>query len=136
MQRFFVLIFGLIFLGLGAFLFIRNQNFVKNCTVETEATIVDIKEEFSSDGDGASYSYYPIYEYKVGEEVKRVKSSSSSSVSKYNIGDKVTIFYNPNKTTEFIVKGEKSSSIFSIVFIVLGVLISGYGIKLALSKEE
>ena len=136
MQKFMPLLVGIIFLGVGVFLYFNNQNLIKRCTEEVSATIVDIKEELSTDSDGSTYLYYPIYEYKVGEDVKRVKSSKSSSISTNSIGDKVTILYNPNKTTEFIVKGEKSSSIFSIVFMVLGVLISGYGIKLALTKEK
>ena len=136
MQRFLGIIIGVIFLALGVFMFVKSNNLVKNCTVETTATVVDMKQELSTDSDSTTnYMYYPIIEYSAGEETLRVTMDSGSSTPKYNIDEKITILYNPNKTKEFIVKGEKSSSVFSIVFMVLGVFVTGYGIKLALKKD-
>ncbi len=135
MQKFLVAIVGVIFLAVGVFMYIRNNNLVKNCTVETEATVVDMKQDFNTDGDGSTYMYTPILEYKVGEDTIRVTMDKSSSTPAYNIDEKITVLYNPNKVKEFIVKGEKSSSIFSIVFIALGVFVTGYGITVALKKN-
>ena len=136
MQRFLGIIVGVIFLAVGVLMYIKNDNLIKNCTVETEATVVDMKQDFSSDSDGSTYIYYPIIEYKVNENTIRVTMDKGSNIPAYNIDEKITILYNPNKIKEFIVKGEKSSSIFSIIFIVLGVFITGYGIKLAIKKSE
>jgi len=94
-----------------------------------------MKQEFSADEDGSSYMYYPIIEYTVGEDTIRVTMDSGSSTPAYDINEKITILYNPNKVKEFIVKGEKTSSIFSIVFMALGVFVTGYGIKVALKKD-
>ena len=135
MQRFIVLIVGVLFLGIGGFLYVKNNNLVKNCTVETEATVVDMKQEFSADSDSTSYLYYPIIEYKVGEDTIRVTMDKGSSTPAYDINQKITVMYNPNKVKEFYVKDEKSSMIFSIAFMVIGVLISGYGVKVALKKD-
>ena len=135
MQRFIVLIVGVLFLGIGGFLYVKNNNLVKNCTVETEATVVDMKQEFSADSDSTSYLYYPIIEYKVGEDTIRVTMDKGSSTPAYDIKKKITVMYNPNKVKEFYVKDEKSSMIFSIAFMVIGVLISGYGVKVALKKD-
>ena len=136
MQRFVVVIVGIIFLAVGAFMFFRNDSLVKNCTVEAKAIVVDLKEDFSTDSDsGASYIYYPIIEYQVGEKTVRVVMDNGSSTPKYNINEKITILYNPDKPKQFIVKGDKSSSIFSIVFLALGVFVTGYGIVLAFKKN-
>ena len=135
MQRFIVLIVGVLFLGIGGFLYVKNNNLVKNCTVETEATVVDMKQEFSTDSDGSTYLYYPIIEYKVGEDTIRVTMDKGSSTPAYDINQKITVMYNPNKVKEFYVKGEKSSMIFSIAFMAIGLLISGYGVKVALKKD-
>ena len=136
MQRFLVLIVGVIFLGAGAFLYIRNDNLVKNCTIEAVATVVDMKQEFSSDSDSTStYIYYPIIEYQVGENTVRVTMDKGSSTPAYEINEKITILYNPDNTKEFIVKGDSSSNIMSIVMIAIGVLLSGYGVYVAIKKK-
>ena len=137
MKRYMVLLIGIIFLALGGFMFYRNNTLAKNCTEETQATVVDMKQEFSTDSDSTtSYIYYPIIEYSVGEDTVRVTMGSGSSTPAYSINQKITILYNPNKTKEFIVKGDQSSNIFSIVFMALGVFVTGYGVVVAIKKEN
>jgi len=136
MQKFLGIILGIVFLVVGVFLYFKNSNLVKNCTVETVATVVDMKQELSTDEDGTSYMYYPIIEYKVNDDTVRVVVSSGSSTPAYNIGEEISVLYNPNKKKEFIVKGDNSSNIFSIAFMVIGVLVTGYGIKMALGKNQ
>ncbi len=135
MQRFGALIVGIIFLGVGVFLYFNNQYLVKNCTEEAIATVVNMEEELSADDNGTRYMYYPIIEYNAGGEKVREKRKSGSSTPAYSINEKIMILYNPNKVKEFIIKGDKMSNIFSYVFIALGVLITGYGIKTALQKN-
>ncbi len=135
MQRYIILICGVFFLGIGVFLYMRNQSLIKNCTVETEATVVDMKQDLSTDDTGATYMYYPIIEYKAGENTVRVTMEKASNTPEYNINQKITILYNPNKVKQFIVKGEKSSAIFSIIFMAIGVLVAGVGVKEALKKN-
>ena len=131
MKRFMVAIVGVIFLGVGIFMYIQNKNLVKNCTEKAEATVVDMKEEFSSDSDMGSYLYYPIIEYNAKGQNVRVTMSSGSNVPAYSINDKIAILYNPNKVEEFIVDGDKMSGIISIVFVALGVIVTGYGVVVA-----
>lgn len=137
MQRFLVIIVGILFLGVGGFLYYRNSTLIKNCTVEATATVVDMKQELSTDSDGgSSYLYYPIIEYKVNDDTIRVTMDSGSSRPAYDINEKITIKYNPKKVKQFIVKGDKSSNIFSIVFLALGVFVTGYGIKVAIKPNK
>ena len=116
-------------------MYFKNSNLVKNCTIQTDATVVDMKQELSSDDDGTSYVYYPIIEYMVDEDIVRVVMSSGSSRPAYDIDEKITILYNPNKVKEFIVEGDKTSNIFSIIFMVIGLFVTGYGIKMAVKKD-
>ena len=127
MKRFLPLLVGVIFLAVGIFMFFRNQYLVKNCTEEVVATVVNMKEDISTDDDGTRYLYYPIIEYMAGREKVSVQMDSGSNPPAYSIGDTVTILYNPNKVKEFIVKGEQTTNIFSIVFMILGVCVTGYG---------
>ena len=104
-------------------------------TEEVTATVVDIEEETEIDEDGTSYIYYPVVEYKAGDENVKAKMTTGSSSPKYKIKDKVTILYNPNKTDEFIVKGDGSMDILKYIFVVVGVALTGYGVFVALKKE-
>lgn len=133
MRRFVIAIIGLLFLGAGIFLFVKDRNMTRDCTAEAEATVVDMEAELSTESDG--FLYYPIIEYKAGETTVRERLSRGSGSPAYDVGDKITVLYNPDDADEFIVKGEKTSSVFSIVFMVLGLLVTGYGVKEALKKE-
>lgn len=135
MQRFLGIIVGILFLVVGVFMYFKNNNLIKNCTVEAIATVVDMKQELDTDSNDTTYLYYPIIEYKAGENTVRVTMDSGSSTPRYNINDKITVLYNPNNTKEFIVKGEKGSNIFSIVFMVLGAIVTVFGIKVAIKKN-
>lgn len=135
MQRFIVVIVGVIFLAVGGFMYFKNANLVKNCTVEAVATVVDMKQDLSTDDTTTSYIYYPIIEYTANSNTVRVTMDKGSSTPAYSINEKITILYNPNNTKQFLVKGDNSSNIFSIVFVVLGVFVTGYGIKVAIKNN-
>ena len=135
MQKFIGLIVGIVMIAAGGFLFYKDNYLNKNCTKEATATVVDMDEEFSADEDGASYMYYPIVEYQVGDNLVTSKMNSGSSTPEYRINEKISILYNPNKTDEFIVKGDKSSKIISIVLLAFGVFVTGYGIVVLVKKK-
>ena len=78
MQKFVAAIVGIIFVAVGIFMCVRNNNLIKNCTVEAEAVVVDMEEEISTDSDGSMYLYYPVVEYKVGEETIRTKMKTNN----------------------------------------------------------
>lgn len=132
MQKFIGVIVGIIFLAAGIFLYYKNDYLVKNCTAKASATVVEMKEDFSDD----SYIYYPIIEYKVNEDNIRVVMDKGSNPPAYSINEKISILYNPNKTNEFIVEGDSSSNIFSVIMMILGVAVTGYGIVMIFKKES
>lgn len=136
MQKYSILIIGVIFIAVGGFLFYRSADLAKKCTEEVRATVVDMEEEMSSDEDGTSYVYYPVVEYKVGDDTVRAKMSIGSSNPKYKVNAKVTVLYNPNKTDEFIVKGDNSLDFLKYIFSGVGIALTVFGIVLAFKKEE
>lgn len=135
MKRFGALIVGLIFLVVGGFMFFRNKSLAENCTVEAEATVVDMREDITSEGDGIRYMYYPIIEYKAGDDTVSGTLNEGSSTPAYRIGETLTILYNPNNTQEFLVKGS-SGTLFSLIFAGIGVVITVVGIVLAIKNPE
>ena len=135
MQKFMGIIIGVIFIAVGAFMYFKNNNLIKNCTVETEAVVVDYKEELETDSDSSTYIYYPVIEYTVGEKTITATMDKGSSTLDYKFNDKIAILYNPKKTDEFIVKGDKSPVIFSIVFMALGLIVTIFGIKQAIKSN-
>ena len=129
MRRLFVILFGVVFVAVGVFVFVRGNNIQKRCTEEIVGTVVEIEREISTDSDGyQEYMYYPVIEYKAGEETVTKKYNVGSGNSKYNLEDKVTVLYNPDNVEEYIIKGDKSSNLIGIVFIVLGavVVVAGF----------
>ena len=129
MKKIGVIIFGIVFTIIGIFVIIKGNEQAKRCTEETVGIIIDIKEDLSTDDDGRTiYTYYPVIQYIVGDRTITKKSSSGSSSMAYNLNDKVDILYNPNKVEEYIIKGDKTSNIIGIVFIILGIIVCIAGV--------
>lgn len=138
MKKIFVILIGILFAVVGTLVLVYGNAKSKRCREETIGTIVDIKQEWSSDSDGNSkYTYYPIIRYQVGERTitKQSNIGTTSNTgysvgggvtvsfnnSKYNINDTIPVFYNPDNVEEFIIKGEKKLNfILGIVFIIMG----------------
>ena len=134
MQKFAPLIVGIIFIAVGCFLFYRNGELKRNCTKEATATVIEVKEQLNTDTDNIDYYYYPILEFSVDGKEVQVKMDGSSTPT-YSVNDKVEILYNPNNTKEFLVKGDKTGNIFSIVFVCLGAIVSCIGIYSLIKKD-
>ena len=107
MKKFVGILVGIIFLTVGIFMYFQNARLTKVCTEEATATVVDMKEDIETDEGTVRYIYYPIIEYKVNSKTVKSTMSSGSTTPSYSINDTLTILYNPNKNTEFIIKGDK-----------------------------
>ena len=108
---------GLILIIGGILVFIitlKTQNYIK---VEAIVTNVDVRQEEVTDNDGTRYEdvYDVSFKYTVdGKEY----NNKYDGISKYNVGDKMTIYYNPNNPEE--ITGSKSI-IIPIVMIIAGI---------------
>ena len=71
-----------------------------------------------------------------GNVIESIGTYMPLEAEKYNVNDKVTILYNPNKTDQFIVKGDNSNNLFMFIFGIAGLFITGYGIYLLIKKDN
>ena len=108
---------GLILLVFGVISFVVNSNNQNYIEVESTVTKVDLYEEAHTDIDGnyVDASYTVTVNYTVNE---REYNATLDNVSKYNIGDKMTIYYNPTDPSQIT---QTKSLVLPIVFIVLGI---------------
>ena len=131
------IICGIIFILIGIFVSNINKKALNNCTIEAEATVVEIeevRERSKNEDEMYDYIYYPILEYKAGDKLLKVKHKTGSNPSKYEVGDKVTILYNENKVDEFIIKGDKNLKYGPIIFIAIGIILIASGIILKIKE--
>lgn len=137
MKKFIAIIIGVVFMAIGGVLYFMNNSKIQNCTVEVEATVVDHKIEVEVDGDNSRTLYYPIMEYEAdGKTMKVTMDKGSEEMEEYMTGEKVVVLYNPNNVAEFIVKGDYSSIIISIVFAALGAVVTIAGIIYAIVGDK
>lgn len=133
MKRFVAFLAGLLFVGIGIFLWISSESKISRCTVETVGTVIKTYEE----GYGKNRQYYAELIYEAGEEtitqvVSNISSKSSQGISSrvsiqsvsllYEEGDTLEICYNPEDVDEFVIKGESRSKVAYILFIALGAM--------------
>ena len=114
--RFFIPL-GVILIIFGVIIFVinmKNKNYLK-----IEATILDTKvlEEAYTDADGnhVDETYSATIEYTVdGKKYQQ----TLDNVSKYNVGDKMTIYYNPQDPNQIT---QSKTLIIPIVMIIAGI---------------
>lgn len=133
--KFVALLIGVALIGAGIFTYFRNNELARVCTEKTTATVVGMREEFeaSADTEGTRYVYYPVVEYQANGSTVKGEIPNPSNPPLYSVNDKIDIFYNPNKTSEFMVAGE-NQSIFWIILTGLGAVFVIAGIFLFFKK--
>lgn len=118
-MRLVIIAFPIIFLTIGLSSLHDVKTKTQLCRDEVIAEISRITE--SSDDDGVSYNLYFTYVYK--DNTYNVKDGlSSSSYSKYNVGDKVSLLVNPDNPEMFLFDTD------SLWFFTNAFMISGIGI--------
>ncbi len=107
-----LIIFGIIALVIS----INNQNYIE---VEATITNVSVSQEayIDTDGNRVDETYKVTVRYMVDE---RNYNGEIDGVSKYNIGDKMTIYYNPDNPNEIT---QTKSLILPILFIASGIVL-------------
>lgn len=89
---------GLLFLLIGILLVKMFARRRQAATMVTTARVVDV--ERGRDSNGSTY-YYPVFEYYAGGRMLRVKSSVGSSPCRYQTGEEIELFYDPEKPEKF-----------------------------------
>lgn len=115
---------GIIFFMIGIGILRNRKKKEINCTSKTYGKVKDIvrQRNYDLDNDYSTYSWYPIFEYNIGE-LKFVKQSSyGSSTTKYVIGQDVEIYYNPDDYNDYYIAGESLPRTLGKIFTIVGVV--------------
>jgi len=111
---------GLSVVNVGLWRLYRIYHIRKN-GVSTQAKV--IKSEFTAFrpiGDGPSI---PYFQYKVGKRVIRKRNpSGNDSLSKYKLGSRVEIKYDPKRPEKFVILTD-DGKVVSILLIAFGALL-------------
>jgi hypothetical protein len=104
----------------------------------TEATVIstEVEEKHKYDEDGESVYYYPRvhYDYRVGGQVyqgfkyKLLEASMSKRkaiefISNFIPGDKLTVYYDPEKPTESVMQPGEQKYLYVFLVIGIGVIV-------------
>ena len=118
----YLILFGLIFFGIGGALTYRQIKFERQGVV-IQGEVISLST--NCDSDGCTYS--PIVKFKTrnGRAIT-FESNFSSSPPSYNVGEVVTVIYSPETPDDVIIKGE--GQVFRIVFMGVGGIIIGIGL--------
>ena len=103
-----------------------------------EATVIstEVEEKHEYDEDGESVYYYPRvhYDYRVGGqvyqgfkykllEVSMSKRKAIEFISNFMPGDKLTVYYNPEKPTESVMQPGEQKYLYVFLAIGIGTII-------------
>ena len=120
---YFILYFkGIIFELCFVCMFYTQKKRIKKCTLLVKAKVIDIVRVTSTDFDTLSpnVSWYPVYEYQVGFEKKQNKSKIGAASKKYEKGDVVSLYVDPNHLDDFYEPNNNMKIAYSI-FGVIGI---------------
>ena len=73
--------------------------------------------------DMRKYSWFPTVKYQVGDETIEKRFDYGNAKPKYKEGQKVEIYYNPQKPEDFYISGEKVQQTVGRVFTMVGWLL-------------
>jgi hypothetical protein len=113
---------GTILLSVSAFLFIQEKQFIERAKI-TSGTVIEMGRSVSSSSDNrGSVTYYPVVEFFTAGGKRIVFSSNfSSNPPAYEVGEKVEVYYEPEKPS-----GAEIKSFFSQWF--AAILTGGMGL--------
>ena len=102
------------------------------CTEKTTAEVVDIIRKVSHDVDeGDSVTFAPVFTYKTSKGEVTVESNVSSNPCDYYKGQKVELYINPEKPTEYYIPGDKTINLITAIFAGIGIILTIVGAVIA-----
>ena len=116
-KRIFIILLGIILVGIGYHLTKQNDTIKDRCTEKTTGRVAEVSEEKKKNGD---VLYYPIIEYTVNGMTHKQRTKTSENPLIHSVGQYVEINYNPKNVTEIRIATESNSRVIAIVFIIIG----------------
>jgi len=118
----FLIIFGMIFFGIGGGLTYRQMVIQQN-NIQVQGEVIGHSP--NCDEDGCSYHSVVSYQTRDGKPNTYI-SSFSSSPPEHEMGETVAVFYSPDDPEDAFIKGE--GVIFRTVFMIVGgvIILGGF----------
>ena len=113
-----VFICGILFTGVGIGYTLWMNQKIKVCKEYTDGFIIENQERGT--GHRNRRAYFPIFSIVVNGTEYKLRHYSGSNPPKYKIGDKETVYYNPNKPEQFYIK-EKFPFKVGLIIILFGI---------------
>jgi hypothetical protein len=122
------LLLGLGLLAGAGYAASRTAAFLR-IAASADGTVVDLVESVSTDSDGRrSRTYRPVVEFAPASgAVRTFTSSSGSSPPAYDVGERVTVLYDPQNTHDARLKGTFSLWGVAIILGGIGLVFGGIG---------
>ncbi len=115
---------GLPFLLMGGILTYQEINFL-HTAVETAGTV---KEIASYTGSKSGKQYYPVVEFRSEDgRLYTFKSNHSAAEPEYQIGQTVTVYYNPAEPAEAQIEGMTELLLMGLIFGGIGLIFCSIG---------
>ena len=119
---FYLILFGLIFFGIGAGLTYR-QRALEGQGVQVQGKVVGLTQ--SCDDDGCTYTPVVRFEMENGQTLS-FEGTYSSSPPAYDIGEIVTVIYSITNPEKAVIKGE--GQFFRVIFMIVGGVVIAIGL--------
>lgn len=118
-----IIFFGAIFFGVGIIAELVQKNREKHCTYKLTATVLD-----NEPGGSDSNALYPVYYYSYLGKEYNVKSDTGSYPAKFDVGEEVEMYIDPDDPKRFYVPADNTLKIISMVFKIIGGVIAALGL--------
>lgn len=131
---------GGVFIIVAIFVTISNFQFLKTA-IKTQGTVIDLIKNVDTDSDGdSSTTYSPVVSFttNTGQKVE-TKTSISSNPPSHEIGDLVSIYYNPKEPKKIMIDSFMDKYFLPIIFGAFGLIFSsigGFGLVNAKKKND
>ena len=114
----FLLVFGAAFLGVGIFLMREQKHLKEVCITEVQSTVIENKKRtVKRKKHKTSIKYTPVFEYDYNGKTYTFQSSISTNPPRFDEGEKVQIFLNPDDPHEVYVPADGTTR--TITYVVL-----------------
>ena len=118
-----LVLFGLIFFIVGAVIGAVENNKKKRCTEEVSAVVIENRTVRStSNNHGRSVTYSPVFRYTYNGNEYETQTGYSSSPAVFSVGEKTTLFVDPDSPSAIYCPRLKVGKILSIVFGTIGAI--------------
>ena len=116
-----LVLFGLIFFVVGAVIGAVENKKKKRCTEEVAAVVIENRTVRSTSGNhGHSVTYSPVFRYTYNGKEYETQTGYSSSPAVFSVGEKTTLFVDPDSPSSIYCPRLKVGKILSIVFGIIG----------------